>query len=247
MPLHGSRQRRCAQRLAGVAAHLLDVPAGDVRFADGQVLGGGRSLPLREVTAAAYTRRVQLWSDGFYATPGLSWDGASMQGRPFHYFCFGAAVSEAVVDTLTGESRILRADLLHDVGRSLNPAVDIGQVEGAYVQGVGWLTQEEVRWDPRTGRLLTLAPTTYKLPTARDVPPDLRTRLFAHAADPDTIHASKAVGEPPLLLAFSAFLAIRDAVSAVGDHRIDPQLPAPATPEAVLRAIGAVRAAGGVA
>ena len=235
--------RTIRARLVDVAARLLEIDSGAVRFADGVVSGVGRSLPFREVVAAAYARRVQLWSDGFYATPGLHWDGHTMQGRPFHYFCYGAAVSEVIVDTLTGESRVVRADLLHDVGRSLNPAVDIGQVEGGFVQGVGWLTQEEVRWDERNGRLLTLAPTTYKLPTAHDVPPDLRTRLFEHSAEPDTIHGSKAVGEPPLLLAFSAFLAIRDAVSAVGEHRVVPLLDAPATPEEILRSVTAVRAA----
>jgi xanthine dehydrogenase large subunit len=237
--------RTVRDRLADVAGRILEVDAAEVCFADGQVTGGGRSIPFREVTAAAYARRVQLWSDGFYATPGLHWDVRTMQGRPFHYFCYGAAVSEVAIDTLTGETRVLRADLLQDVGRSLNPAVDIGQIEGAYVQGVGWLTQEEVRWDEATGRLLTLAPTTYKLPTAHDVPPDLRTRLFEHAEEPDTIHGSKAVGEPPLLLAFSAFLAIRDAISAVGQHRVVPSLDAPATPEEVLRSVAAVRAAAG--
>ncbi len=192
---------------------------------------------------AAYSDRVQLWSDGFYATPGLNWDADAMQGRPFHYFCYGAAVSEVVIDTLTGECRVLRSDLLHDVGRSLNPAVDIGQVEGAFVQGMGWLTQEELRWDA-DGRLVTLAPTTYKPPTAHDVPADLRTRLFEDPFEPDTIHGSKAVGEPPLLLSFSVFLAIRDAISSVADHRVDPPLQAPATAEEILRTVEAVRARG---
>jgi len=183
---------------------------------------------------------VQLWSDGFYATPGLHWDRATLTGHPFYYFAYGAAVSEVLVDTLTGETRLLRADLLHDVGRSLNPAIDIGQVEGAYVQGLGWLTSEELVWHPKTGALLTHAPSTYKIPTANDVPADLRTALFDTPCTVDSIHRSKAVGEPPLLLAFSAFLAIRDAVSAAGGHRKDPPLSAPATPEAVLRALNAV-------
>ena len=233
--------RRIRARLAPVAAELLDGVTDDVTFADGAVACNGRSLSFAEVASAAYQRRVQLWSDGFYATPGLSWDGAAMRGRPFHYFCFGAAVSEVVVDTLTGESRVLRADLLYDAGRSLNPAVDIGQVEGAYVQGLGWLTTEELRWDDR-GRLLTLAPTTYKIPAVHDVPPDLRTRLFQEPATADTIHGSKAVGEPPLLLAISAFLAIRDAIHAVAPDGPPPPLSAPATAEAVLDAIEAMRA-----
>jgi xanthine dehydrogenase large subunit len=153
-----------------------------------------------------------------------------------------------VVDTLTGEWRLLRADLLHDAGRSLNPALDIGQIEGAFVQGMGWLTTEELVWhpadgSPRAGLLLTHSPSTYKIPTANDCPPVFRTRLFDRANRHDSIHRSKAVGEPPLLLAFSVFFALRDAVSAVGGHRVDPPLQAPATHEAILRAIDAVQAA----
>ena len=235
--------RRIRGRLMPVAARLLDAPPEDIRFGDGQVAAAGRTVPLPAVLTAAYAERIQLWSDGFYATPGLSWDGVSMQGRPFHYYCYGAAVSEVVIDTLTGESRVLRSDLLHDVGRSLNPAVDIGQVEGAFVQGMGWLTQEELRWDA-DGRLVTLAPTTYKAPTAHDVPADLRTRLFENPLEPDTIHGSKAVGEPPLLLSFSVFFAIRDAISSVADHLVDPPLRAPATAEEILRTIDAVRSTG---
>ena len=146
------------------------------------------------------------------------------------------------MDTLTGEARVLRADLLNDVGRSLNPAIDIGQVEGGFVQGLGWMTMEDLRWDPRTGRLLTHAPTTYKIPTANDIPPELRTRLFECPNTAETIHLSKAVGEPPLLLAFSVFLAIRDAISAVGEHRVQPPLRVPATSEEILRTITAVKA-----
>jgi len=211
-----------------------------VVFADGWLRCGAHAARFDEVVAQAYLARVQLWSDGFYATPGLHWDRATLTGHPFYYFAYGAAVSEVLVDALTGETRLLRADLLHDVGRSLNPALDIGQVEGAYVQGLGWLTSEELVWHPKTGALLTHAPSTYKIPTANDVPADLRTALFDTPCTVDSIHRSKAVGEPPLLLAFSAFLAIRDAVSAAGGHRKDPPLSAPATPEAVLRALNAV-------
>ncbi len=211
-------------------------------FADERGLG---SVPFDELVRAAYVARVQLWSDGFYATPGLSWNRETMTGKPFFYFAYGAAVSEVIVDTLTGEHRLLAADLLHDVGTSLNPAIDIGQVEGAYVQGYGWLTMEELVWHPKSGALLTHAPSTYKIPTANDVPlARFKTALFDAPNPADTIHRSKAVGEPPLLLPFSALLAIRDAVSAVGGHRIDPPLRAPATPEAVLEAIDAVSAAG---
>ena len=172
---------------------------------------------------------MQLWSDGFYATPGLSWNRETMQGRPFFYFAYGAAVSEVIVDTLTGEWKLLRADILHDVGRSLNPAVDIGQVEGAFIQGMGWLTMEELVWQPmdgsrNAGKLMTHAPSTYKIPTANDCPPVFNVKLFEGDNVEDSIHRSKAVGEPPLLLPFSVFFAIRDAVSAAGGHRIDPPL-----------------------
>ena len=198
---------------------------------------GRRDMPFIELVRAAYVARVQLWSDGFYATPGLSWDRATMTGKPFFYFAYGAAVSEVIVDTLTGEHKLLAVDVLHDVGTSLNPAIDIGQVEGAFIQGYGWLTMEELVWHPKTGALLTHAPSTYKIPTANDTPAHFKVAFYDAPNPADTIHRSKAVGEPPLLLPFSALLAIRDAVSAVGGHRIDPPLRAPATPEAVLEAV----------
>ena len=207
-----------------------------------QQFGGRRDVPFCELVTAAYIARVQLWSDGFYATPGLSWDRVTMTGKPFFYFAYGAAVSEVIVDTLTGEHRLLAVDVLHDVGTSLNPAIDLGQVEGAFVQGYGWLTMEELVWHPTTGALLTHAPSTYKIPTANDTPAHFKVALYEAPNPADTIHRSKAVGEPPLLLPFSALLAIRDAVSAVGGHRVDPPLRAPATPEAVLDAIEALRA-----
>ncbi len=237
--------RQIRERLAAFAARRLGGDAQAVRFANDRVEANGRVLAFEDLVRQAYEDRVQLWSDGYYATPGLHWDAQAMQGRPFYYFAYGAAVSEVVVDTLTGESRLLRADLLHDVGRSLNPAVDIGQVEGAFIQGMGWLTMEELVWHPQTGLLMTHAPSTYKIPTANDCPPVFNVRLYDNANAEDAIHRSKAVGEPPLLLAFSVFFAIRDAVSAVGGHRIAPPLRAPATAEAVLDAIDAVRAAMG--
>jgi xanthine dehydrogenase large subunit len=230
------------QRLADFAASRWGGSAADVRLADGHVWVAGQQLPFADVVQAAYLARVQLWSDGFYATPGLSWDKARMQGRPFHYFAYGAAVSEVIVDTLTGEWKLLQADLLQDAGASLNPAIDIGQIEGAFVQGMGWLTTEELVWHPTSGTLATHAPSTYKIPTANDCPPVMRTRLFNRPNVHDSIHRSKAVGEPPLLLAFSGFFAIRDAISAVGGHRVQPPLQAPATSEAILRAITAVQA-----
>jgi len=234
--------RQIRERLAVcIAAHHGGRPE-DVRFANDQVLVNGKTLPFSAVVAQGYLDRVQLWSDGFYATPGLSWDKDKMFGRPFYYFAYGAAVSEVAVDSLTGEWKLLRADILHDAGKSLNPAVDIGQVEGAFIQGMGWLTTEELVWHPTSGKLTTHAPSTYKIPTANDCPPVFNVKLYDGQNVEDSIHRSKAVGEPPLLLPFSVFFAIRDAVSAVGEHRVDPPLTAPATSEAILRAINAVQA-----
>src|SRR5574337_1420219 len=234
--------RQIRERLAAcMAAHHGGRPE-DVVFSHDKVSVNGKTLPFSALVAQGYVDRVQLWSDGFYATPGLHWDKDKMQGHPFYYFAYGAAVSEVVIDTLTGDWKLLRADLLHDAGRSLNPAVDIGQVEGAFIQGMGWLTTEELVWHPQSGLLLTHTPSTYKIPTANDCPPEFNVQLFEGDNVEDAIHRSKAVGEPPLLLPFSVFFAIRDAVSAVGGHRVDPPLRAPATSEAILDAIAAVSA-----
>ncbi len=241
--------RQIRERLAGFLATRWQVDAAGITFGnDGVAHDSGHAIGWPELIAQAYAARVQLWSDGFYATPGLHWDRERLKGKPFYYFAYGAALSEVVVDTLTGDWKLLRADLLHDVGASLNPALDIGQVEGAFVQGMGWLTTEELWWQPmdgspHAGRLMTHAPSTYKIPTANDVPAALHTALFENRNVADSIHRSKAVGEPPLLLPFSVFLAIRDAVSALGDHRVQPPLRAPATGEAILDAVDAVRAA----
>jgi xanthine dehydrogenase large subunit len=235
--------RQIRERLAACAAARYGGEASAVRFANDRIEVNGHTLPFTTLVGQAYLDRVQLWSDGFYATPGLSWDGATMQGRPFYYFAYGAAVSEVIIDTLTGEWKLLCADILHDVGKSLNPAIDIGQIEGAFIQGMGWLTTEELVWHPKTGALATHAPSTYKIPTANDCPPALNVRLYDGQNLEDSIHRSKAVGEPPLLLSFSVFYAIRDAVSSVGGHQADPPLRAPATSEAILRAIDAVREA----
>ncbi len=235
--------RQIRERLAAcIAGHHGGAPEA-VRFANDRVEVNGHTLPFSAVVAQGYLDRVQLWSDGFYATPGLSWDKDKMFGRPFYYFAYGAAVSEVIVDTLTGEWKLLRADILHDAGKSLNPAVDIGQFEGAFIQGMGWLTTEELVWHPVTGKLTTHAPSTYKIPTANDCPPVFNCRLYEGQNVEDSIHRSKAVGEPPLLLPFSVFFAIRDAVSAVAGHRVDPPLTAPATSEAILRAVTAVQSA----
>ncbi len=229
-------------RLAQVAATLLGAEADAVRFADGRVMAGEQSMAFGEVVMKAYLQRVQLWSDGFYATPTVHWDAKRMHGHPFFYYAYAAAVSEVVVDTLTGEWKLLQADLLYDAGQSLNPALDVGQVEGGFIQGMGWLTTEELWWN-KDGKLMTHAPSTYKIPAISDCPARLHTELYRNSNVSDTIHRSKAVGEPPLLLPFSVLLAIRDAISAVGDHRVNPPLRAPATSEAILDAVDAVRAA----
>jgi xanthine dehydrogenase large subunit len=234
--------RQVCQRLAAHWAAQIGVDAATVRFANGVASSGGQQIGFDTLVALAYAARVQLWSDGFYATPGLHWNRETLKGKPFFYFAYGAACAEVIIDTLTGEHKVLRADVLHDVGRSLNPAIDIGQVEGAFIQGMGWLTMEELHWHPQTGKLLTHAPSTYKIPTANDCPAHFDVRLYDGDNPADTIHRSKAVGEPPLLLPFSVFLAIRDAISATGGHQVDPPLRAPATPEAVLDALDAVRA-----
>ena len=229
-------------RLSLLAAQLFGCALDELVFEAGRVSADEQSLSFAELVHKAYMQRVQLWADGFYTTPGLHWDRAKLQGKPFYYFAYGAAVAEVLVDTLTGESRVTRADVLHDVGRSLNPALDIGQIEGAFVQGMGWLTTEELVWHPQTGALLTHAPSTYKIPTANDSPPDFRVNLFEQPNAADSIHRSKAVGEPPLLLPFSVLLAIKDAVASTGPSGpagCDPQLLAPATAEAVLNALQA--------
>ncbi len=202
-----------------------------------------------DLLAEAYLGRVSLSSTGFYATPEIFYDRETASGTPFFYFAYGAAVSEVVIDTLTGENRLLRVDILHDVGRSLNPAIDMGQIEGGFIQGLGWLTTEELWWDDK-GRLHTHAPSTYKIPTANDRPDDMRIRIWEKGENRSpTIYRSKAVGEPPLMLALSAFSALTDAVAAAGDYRVFPHLDAPATPERILRAVEDVRsrapAAGG--
>jgi xanthine dehydrogenase large subunit len=177
---------------------------------------------------------VSLSSTGFYATPKIHWDRDKATGRPFYYFAYGAACSEVVVDTTTGEMQVVRTDILHDVGRSLNPALDLGQIEGGFVQGMGWLTTEELVFDEQ-GRLLTHAPSTYKIPCSSDVPADLRVALFDNVNREETIYRSKAVGEPPLMLAMSVFAAIADALHSLAPGKSVP-LDAPATAEAILRA-----------
>ena len=190
-----------------------------------------------ELAREAFLARVSLSATGYWRTPEIHFDRASFTGEPFYYFAYGAAVSEVIVDTLTGESRLLRADLLHDAGRSINPAIDLGQVEGGFIQGMGWLTTEELVWDAK-GALATHAPSTYKIPVAGDCPPVFNAWLWERGENPrDVAHRSRAVGEPPLMLALSVFHALYDAVGATSDSRDPVPLEAPATPENILKAL----------
>ena len=233
--------RTIRERLAACVAEQLGGRPADAVFADGKISIGRRSLDFAAAARLAHQRRVSLSSTGFYATPGIHYDRKRHRGRPFLYFACGAAVSEVEIDTLTGEYRVRRVDVLHDCGDSINPAIDLGQVEGGFVQGMGWLTTEELWWDAQ-GRLATHAPSTYKIPTCGDVPEDFRVTLLHLPNRVPTIHRSKAVGEPPLMLAISVFQALRDAIAAVGAHRLAPRLDAPATPERVLLAVEELRA-----
>ena len=223
-------------RMAACLAALHQIDAAQVRFAGGRVRVAAADYSFAEAAARVYQARVSLSSTGFYATPKLTWDRIKGQGRPFLYFAYGAAVTEVVIDTLTGENRILRADILHDCGTSLNPALDIGQIEGAYVQGAGWLTTEELVWDDK-GRLTTHAPSTYKIPACSDRPAVFNVALWDGPNREDTVGKSKAVGEPPLMLGISAFYALSAAVAACGDGSVYPGLDAPATAERILAAV----------
>ncbi|WP_082653090.1 xanthine dehydrogenase molybdopterin binding subunit [Aureimonas sp. AU22] len=235
--------RTIKERLIDYAVSRYGVARDAVEFAPGRVRIGAKELRFRDLVGEAYLARVSLSSTGFYATPGIAYDRETASGKPFYYFAYGAACSEVVIDTLTGENRLTRADILHDVGRSLNPALDLGQIEGGFIQGMGWLTMEELWWD-KAGRLRTHAPSTYKIPTANDRPDDLRVKLWDKGRNPaDTIFRSKAVGEPPFMLALSVFSALADAVCAAGDYRRFPDLDAPATPERILAAVETVRRA----
>jgi len=226
-------------RLTACAARHFSIAEGEVEFRDNRVFCGAESLSFTELVQLAWADRVQLSATGFYKTPKINYDRETFSGRPFFYFAYGAAVTEAVVDTLTGENRLLRVDILHDCGDSLNPAIDLGQVEGGYIQGAGWLMTEELWWNER-GELGTHAPSTYKIPTCSDLAPDFRVQLLQSQPNvEDTIYRSKAVGEPPLMLALSAFHAIRDALSS--EQCPMPDLQAPATPESILRAIEAAK------
>lgn len=223
-------------RLADLLAERHQAKPEDVTFEDGKVRVGGEEYTFEAVAKLAYENRVSLSATGFYKTPDISWDRIKGHGRPFFYFAYGASVTEVVIDTLTGENRILRCDILHDAGASLNPALDIGQVEGAYVQGAGWLTTEELVWNDK-GRLMTHAPSTYKIPACSDRPDVFNVSLWDAQNREDTIYRSKAVGEPPFMHGISALMALSDAIAACGDGSDYVNLDAPATAETVLKAV----------
>jgi xanthine dehydrogenase large subunit len=232
-------------RMEVFLAEHFNVVADDIEFADDQVWVGGdapETLTFVDAVNLAYLNRVQLWSSGFYKTPDIHFDKEAGSGTPFYYFAHGAAVSEVVVDTLTGEYRVTQVDILQDVGDSINPAIDIGQIEGGFVQGMGWLTTEELLWDD-TGRLISDSPANYKIPTAYDVPDAFNVRLFNRANHKPTIYRSKAVGEPPLMLAISVWCALRDACASVADYKFNTLVNSPATPEQVYYAIQSAKQA----
>jgi xanthine dehydrogenase large subunit len=229
-------------RLTEFAAEHYGVSSDQVEFRDGQVQIGEDRISFAELAHQAWLGRISLSSTGFYRTPKIHYDKETMTGRPFYYFAYGAAVSEVTIDTLTGEYKVDRVDILHDVGKSLNPAIDTGQIEGGFIQGMGWLTTEELWWN-ESGELQTHAPSTYKIPVASDLPEQFNVKVFASGRNREaTIHRSKAVGEPPFMLSISVFQAIKEAVASVAEHKLSPELNTPATPEAVLLAIENLRA-----
>jgi xanthine dehydrogenase large subunit len=236
--------RKIKRRMTRFAAEHFSVTVDDIEFIDNEVRIGGKRIPFAELAKLAWFARTSLSATGFYRTPKINYDRATFSGRPFFYFAYGAAVSEVIIDTRTGEHRLLRVDILHDCGLSLNPAIDRGQIEGGFVQGAGWLTSEELWWNEK-GELRTHAPSTYKIPTSSDVPPEFHVTMLESAANREkTIYRSKAVGEPPLMLALSVFHALRDAIHSVDGCVRVPVLQAPATPEAVLNAISLQRGEG---
>jgi xanthine dehydrogenase large subunit len=229
--------RKIKRRLTEFAVEKYKVTAEEVVFLPNRVRIGNQELPFKDLVMQAWLGRISLSATGYYRTPKIYYDRQQARGRPFLYFAYGAAVSEVMIDALTGEHTLTRVDILHDAGKSLNPAIDLGQIEGGFIQGMGWLTTEELWWDGK-GRLRTHAPSTYKIPLASDRPKIFNVTLadWPEAHEP-TIHRSKAVGEPPFMLAMSVLHALSDAVASVADHRFCPCLDAPATPERVLTTI----------
>jgi xanthine dehydrogenase large subunit len=232
--------REIGQKLKAFVAGLDHCASSEVRFTGGLVITTAKRRTFVEVVAAAYGARIQLWSDGFYTTPKIHYDKVTMKGRPFYYFAYGAACVEVILDTHTGEHKVCGIDILHDVGTSINPAIDLGQIEGGFVQGMGWLTSEELVWNAQ-GKLTTHAPSTYKIPTAGDIPEHFRVALWPEANREDNVFGSKAVGEPPFMLALAVIEALRNAVASLSTHA-SFCLNAPATPPEILNAIEQLRA-----
>ena len=236
--LNGKAAQNAAEiikaRLVEFAARHYTVEASQVEFRNGHVRVGEQVIAFETLAQQAWMGQVSLSSTGYYKTPKIFYDRSQARGRPFYYFAFGAACTEVIIDTLTGEYKMLRTDILHDVGASLNPAIDIGQVEGGYIQGMGWLTTEELVWNAK-GKLITNGPAGYKIPAVADMPLDLRVKLVENRKNPeDTVFHSKAVGEPPFMLGIAAWCAIKDAVASLADYKHQPKIDAPATPERVL-------------
>lgn len=239
--LNGKAAEAAAQtikdRLIAFAAEKYNVSKSDIHFTRNQVRIQEIELAFKDLVKEAYFNRISLSAAGFYKTPKIHYDAQTLTGRPFYYFSYGAAVSEVIIDTLTGEYKVTAVDILHDTGRSLNPAIDLGQIEGGFIQGMGWLTTEELYFDPQ-GVLKTHAPSTYKIPACSDRPEVFNMKIYEAGENvEETIYKSKAVGEPPLMLAISVFNALADAVSSLSGYHTYPDLDAPATPERILMAV----------
>jgi xanthine dehydrogenase large subunit len=229
--------RNVRQNLAAFVCGLDGCGAGEVSFRSGEVRTPKTTRAFADVVGMAYANRIQLWSDGFYRTPKIHYDKTTLTGRPFYYFAYGAACTEVAIDTLTGENRVLAVDILHDVGHSINPAIDVGQIEGGFIQGMGWLTTEELVWNAQ-GKLATHAPSTYKIPTSGDVPAHFQVDLWPEPNREDNVFGSKAVGEPPFMLGISVWEALRDAVAQARGNGAIVSMNAPATAERILAALG---------
>lgn len=228
---------RIRNRMSNVAAEHFNAAENEVSFSANRVYAGNHSMSFAELAALSWEKRISLSSTGFYRTPKLHWDPQTNSGRPYHYFTYGVAAAEVAIDTLTGELRVMRVELLQDCGDSLNPAIDLGQIEGAFTQGMGWLTMEELFWDA-AGKLRTHGPSTYKIPGSRDIPPVFNARILQNSPNKeDAIFRSKAVGEPPLMLALSVWLAVRDAISSLSNYELSPNIDAPTTPSRILAAV----------
>jgi xanthine dehydrogenase large subunit len=225
------------QNLASFVKRKYKVKNGEAIYENGLVKFKGKSFRFNSLIKEAYLNRVSLSSSGFYATPKIHFDKNTFLGRPFLYFCYGAAVSEVMIDTMTGENKILRVDILHDAGRAINPAIELGQIEGGFVQGAGWLTMEEVKWESN-GQLSTHSPSTYKIPAVSDMPEKFNVEIYKRGKNvEEVVNKSKTTGEPPLMNAMSVFFAIKDAIASVHNYNITPIISAPATPEKILMSI----------